>query len=542
MGKGFRFWTSFLVIFSLVSTLVYLAFQMTGREGTVSVQIGKIPASLDPSQACGPEERLINAALYESLLDYDPEGRVYEGVLAEKWEVAREGRLYTFFLRKDLRFHNGLPVTAGDVKFSWERLLEPGNSGNYGYLLQNVVGAGEKLKGSAREVKGLEVVDPFTFRVFLKEPDWTFPAVASSPALAVVNQKVIRQYGPAYGSSGSPVVGTGPFYLASWGPEKIVLRRNWRYFREKPRFKTVEFLVMEKPQEARRFFEDGKIDILAGVPPQFALNLKEKEKGKEGKPGVAVMEKPVLALYFLGFNLEQAPFGKNRELRQAIDRALDKERITGELLGAGGRALEGFLPPELFAGQGIEVSRKVNTGRQEALRLLARAGFPYGSRLPSLVFAYNDSPGHEFLARFLQDQLGQVGIDLEVKKIPWQKFQSELHAGAYPFFRLGWEADYPEAGNFLYYNFASGEIGRNNYTGYRNSTLDVLLEKARREKNPDHRARIYRDAEDIILSDVPVIPLFQRVVVFVYRENLEGLSVNLLGRIDFRHLRRTSRY
>ncbi|NPV28425.1 MAG: peptide ABC transporter substrate-binding protein [Firmicutes bacterium] len=537
MGKGMRFWASFVVVFCLTATLVCLLFKAVGREGKVFVQIARNPASLDPALMSRSEERLVGAALYEGLAQYNAAQRRYEGVLAEKWEVAQKGRIYTFFLRKGLRFHNGLPVTAGDVKFSWERLLESDNCTGYGYLLQNVIGAEEKLRGITRGVKGLEVLDTYTLRVFLKEPDWTFPAVVSSPALAVVSQKAVQKSGPAYGSPGSQVVGTGPFYLASWGPGRIELRRNRRYFGKKPKAAALQFLVMEKPHDVKRYFEAGRLDVLAGVPPQLALAL-EAEKVQKSKPGFAIVKKPVLALYFLGFNSEQDPFGKNRDLRLAIDRALDKNGITRELLGAGGRALKGFLPPELLFSE-RDASREGVAGKVEALRLLARAGFPCGSRLPPLVFAYNESPGHEFLARFLQEQLGQVGIDLQIRKIPWQKFQNDLRKGIYPFFRLGWEADYPEAGNILYYNFASTEIGRNNYTRYRNETLDALLREARGEQDPERRAGLYRKAEEIILAEAPVVPLFQRVAVFVYRRELQGFSVDPLGRIDFSRLWKT---
>lgn len=529
MSKGSRFWASLLVLFCIATSLVYAAVRLISRESTITVQIRKPPTFLDPARLSSYEEKLISGNLYETLVRYNPENQIAQGGLAEKWEANREGCVYTFFLQKGLKFHNGELVTAQDVKLSWERVLDPCLS-DYGYLLQNVVGAENKLKGMASNTKGLEVIDPYTFRVSLKEPDWTFPALVSSPALAVVNAKTVQKYGRAYGKPGSPIVGTGPFCLGRWGAREVSLRRNWHYYREKPRTRRVDFLVLEKSHKVRHLFETGKVDILAGVSAQFALAFKEKKVN----PEITVVEKPILTTYFLGFNLDQAPFGKSRALREAVNTTLDKKMLTEELLGEGGKILAGFLPPEVLPPKGGSLSmRKVITGRVEALRILAKAGYPYGSKLPPLTFVYNKSPGHESLARVLQEQLGQVGIDLCIKKIPWQKYQAELQEGVYPFFRLGWEADYPEPGNFLYSNFYSKERGRNNYTGYLNSTFDTLIRAARSEKDAARRTKIYQEAEALISADVPVIPLFQQVAIFILQKDIANFEVDLLGIIDF---------
>lgn len=527
-GAKVPFWLKCGALIAIVLLLVLLTIRVAGRDSGVNIQIASSPGFLDPARISTYEEKLVCGALYESLLEYDPAMGRCEGVLAGRWEEGAGGTVYTFFLRKEARFHNGKPVTAGDVKYSWERVMNPRLS-SYGYLLQNVRGADDVFNGKSRSAAGLMVVDEKTLRVVLKEADLTFPAVVSSPALGIVNREIVEKWGVRYGRRGTSVDGTGHFYLARWDAGRILLSRNRRHKTGSTRLNSLGFVATASPREAGDLFVSGGVDILAGVPSQFALALTGKDE-----VGGTLVKKPVLAMYFLGFNMEQKPFGANLNLRRGIDRALDKERITALLLGEGGRCLERFLPPELMGGGNFPV--QVHSGRQDALQLLTAAGHPYGSHLPPLTFAFNDSPGHELLGRFVQEELDKAGVEVNLKKRPWPEYQGELRKGEYPFFRLGWEADYPEPGNLLACNFASWERKHNNFTGYSNSRFDSLIKDARKERNIARRLEIYRQAEDIILTDLPVIPLFQKVAVFVVRKGITGFQVDLLGRVDFSRL------
>ncbi len=533
-GKELRYWVGLAAIIGIVLITFVLSVLKASGESSLSIQIARQPSCLDPARMYSYEEKLLDGALYDGLLKYNAEKRCFEGELAERWTADKSGRTYTFVLRKGIRFHDGSRVTARDVKYSWERVLNPKIS-SYGYLLQNVVGAQEKLGGSCREVKGIEAVDAETLRVTLKETDWTFPAVVSSPALAVVNQRVAEKMGLRYGHRGTRVVGTGPFRLAKWDKGTILMRRNRFFTRLRPSLSTLRFHVISDPRGTRRLFEAGKLDILAGVSSQFTLSDSEGSSG-----GYTVFRKPVLGIYFLGFNLRQGPFSDNVELRRGIDQAIDKQRIKEQLLGEGGKTLAGFLPPELLSpGQEAEV--KAQFSKEAALKSLDKAGFPYGLRLPPLIYAYNDSPGHEMAARLIQEQLGQVGIDVNLKKIPWHRYQTEIRAGNVHFFRLGWEADYPEAGNLLCNIFSGRQNVGNNYTGYSNAAFDQLLQQARSEPDPARRAEIYHRANQMIGADLPVIPLFQRVATFYLREKIKGFDVDLLGRVDFSRIRKAPR-
>lgn len=512
--------------------LVFISLWAAVKDVSITVQIAQFPYFLDPARISTYEEKLIGGALYETLLSYDPESGTAKGVLAEKCQVDDNGKVYTFTLRKDARFHNGEPVHAEDVKFSWERLLDSEIS-NYGYLLDNILGAESVLKGECSNADGIQVIDDLTLRVILEEPDYTFPALVSSPVLGVICQDFVRkQGGESYGKLGTEINGTGPFSLNSWHNNRIVLVKK-RNHRKTPHLNKLEFVATNNQQEIKHLFIDGKVDILAGVTPQFVNFYSQGD----GQSRANLIKKPVLSLYYLGFNLSQEPFGDQVELRRGINSMLDKENLAELLLGEGGNALYGFLPPELIVDDEADDDKvsEYSFDKNKALKLLASAGYPYGSKLSPLTLAYNESPGHERVVRLVQENLGKIGVRIIPKKWPWEEYQEELRSGQYPFFRLGWDADYPEPGNLLFCNFNS-KSQDNNFTGYNSQKLDSLLRKARAEQDFKERQEIYRQAEELIISDLPVIPLFQRVALFVLQKDIKGFQVDLLGMVDFTSL------
>jgi len=529
----FNHWKLVLAIAGCLALIALAIFRLASPRPALVVQIARPPALLDPVRISTYEEKLINSALYETLVTYDPDKHDPKGLLAEKWEISQGGSVYTFYLRKGLHFHDGTPVTAQAVKAGWERALDPAVS-NCGYLLENVVGSDEKVKGGAKEVSGLIALNQYTLKVTLKQPDWIFLAVASSPRLAIVSPQAIARYGPAYGKTASTVSGTGPFRLTAWDKEKLVLQRNRRYTGDRPQLKTLTFLAVNRPQEVTRLYEGGKLDLLAEAPAQTLSSL----EAKNGKKGFTVFKKPVLTLYFLGFNMAKPPFDKS-DLRRAFGLAIDRGAVTKQLLGDGGKALNSFLPPEL-SGQGQPASTSdVKQGPDQALQAMAAAGYPYGLGLPPLSLVYNDSPGHDYLAHLVQDQLDKVGINLQLKKVPWQNYEASIRSGSYQLFRLGWEADYPDPDNLLYFNFDSAEKLRDNLTGYNNAGFDALLQQARGEQDPNRRQEIYRQAEATLFADAPIIPLFQQVALFGLRPGITGFDTDLLGRVDFTHLKKS---
>jgi ABC-type transport system substrate-binding protein len=512
--------------------LALVIFRAMSPGPALAIQIASPPAALDPARASSYEERLIDSALYETLVAYDPEKQLCQGLLADKWGISQGGSVYTFYLRKGICFHDGTQVTAQDVKDSWERVLKPG-AGTCGYLLDNVVGSDAFANGSTKDVSGLVAVDQYTFRVVLKEPDWIFPAVASSPSLAIVSQRAVARYGPDYGKRVGTVAGTGPYRLVAWDTNKVVLQRNIKYAGSRPQLKTLTFLAVSRPQEITGLYEAGRLDVLAEAPDQVLSSLLAKEQ----QNGFSIYKKPLLNIYFLGFNLQQPPFNKS-DIRQALSLAVDRKAVASQLLGDGARALTGFIPPELASDEQAD-SSQVRQDSDQALQAMAGAGYPYGLGLPQLSFAYNDSPGHDYLAHLLQGQLDKVGVDIQLKRMPWQNYGAAIRSGSYSLFRLGWDADYPDPDNFLYFNFDSAEKAHGNLTGYDNPGFDTLLQQARGERDPGNRREIYQKAEQMMLADAPIIPLFQQVALFGLRKGINGFDANLLGQIDFARLKKS---
>jgi ABC-type transport system substrate-binding protein len=521
-----------LVIIGCLILLVWTIFHIKAPGPALNVQIARAPDLLDPARTSSYEDKLINGALYEPLVTYDPEQHLCKGLLAESWDASRNGSVWTFYMRPGLRFSDGVPVTARDVKDSWERALDP-RVGNCGYLLENVAGSDEWIAGGSKDVSGLVAVDQHTLQVVLKGPDWNFPIVVSSPSLAIVSRQAAARWGAAYGTTVDSVVGTGPFRLIAWSNGQVVLQRNAGYTGLRPQIKTLTFLTVNSPQETIGLYENGKLDLLTEASAQVISSL----TARDGQNGFAVLRKPVLNLYFLGFNLKQPPF-ENSALRRAISLAVDGSTMAGQLLGSGARVLNGVLPPELAVD--TQQYDPAKQGPGDALQALAGAGYPYGLGLPQLSYAYNDSTGNDGVAQLLQNQLDRIGVDLRCRKISWQSYEVAVRSGSYTLFRLGWDADYADPENLLYFNFDSAERARGNLTGYDSTRFDALLQQARDEQNPSRRQEIYQKAEQVLMADAPIIPLFQQVALFGVRKGVTGLNVDLLGRVDFDQLKKSA--
>ncbi len=494
--------------------LLLLVLFCASRGGRVAVQVARPPRSLDPARPGGFEERLVCGALYEPLVSYDPSTGRAAVVLAARWEVGGGGRIYTFYLREDARVHSGKRVTAADVKYSWERVLR----GDCSYLLQGVCGAGEARRGGG--ARGITALDSRTLRVCLERPDWTFLARASSPVLAVVSREAVERAGRKYGAPGTRVVGTGPFLLARWEGKVLHLRRFHRWHGTKPILSRLDFYCESDQQKVRALFAAGRLHVLAGVAHPAAYRKKK---------GVSVVRQPVPAVYFLCWNLEH-PGARASSLRAAVAAAVDREEITEKLLGEAGEPQEQLIPPELLP------PAQASAPGGSAIALLAAAGHPYGAGLPPLELASNAGRGHEALGRFLQEQLGRVGLDMRLRFSPWEASLAGHRKSAYGFFRLGWEADYPEPGSFLLPLFSAS--APHNYTGYQDPGFEACLTRAREERDFARRAEVYREAERFLLRTHAVIPLFRRVVFFVLCPGVRGFQVDALGMVDFARLSR----
>jgi peptide/nickel transport system substrate-binding protein/oligopeptide transport system substrate-binding protein len=237
-------------------------------------------------------------------------------------------------------------------------------------------------------------------------------------------------------------------------------------------------------------------------------------------------------VYWLGFNLNREPYSNNYLLRRALNYAIDREAIIKNIMG------EGYLPARSIIPAGIEGYNRDICGysydQAKAKKLLADAGYPGGQGLPTLTLTYNEGTGHQQMMAEVARQLGEIGVVVETQVKDWEDYKKQLNHRSMSFFRLGWEADYPDADNYLYSLFQSSQIGISNLTGYRNAQVDKILDASRAEyRSSKERIKLLQRAEQIILDDAPCIFLFQKKASILVGQGAHGLQIDPTGAIDW---------
>ena len=230
-------------------------------------------------------------------------------------------------------------------------------------------------------------------------------------------------------------------------------------------------------------------------------------------------------------NLNREPYDSNYLLRRALNYGINRESIIKDLIGPAYTPMRGVIPSGL---PGFNKNRVGYAYQPEkAGQLLAEAGFPQGEKLKPLTLSYNQDAGHQLIAGEISRQLSALGVTVNLQQYDWEYFKKELTRMGTSFFRLGWQADYPDTDNFLYSLFHSSRIGTSNFTGYNNPQVDKLLDASRAEFDDKDRLELLSKAEKIILDDAPCLWLFQKKAIKLLGKDVQGFNIDNMQRIDW---------
>lgn len=500
------------------------------------------PPNLDPVKIQDVTSDGIARKLFNGLIRFDHEMRPQPDLASglPAWDAATNS--YTFKLRAGVRFHNGREVTAADVKYSWERLLDPEISERT-QILEAVAGAREKIDRQAAETSGLEALDDYTFRVTLTAPAPTFLYEIGMINAAIVPREAVEAAARAGSSFGRRPVGTGPFKLVSWRENCwLVLARHDEYFKGRPKLERIVYEIIPDPQARLDHFTRGYFEV-CNIPFGRLKNL-------EAEHPEWISRNPTFRTNYLGIamhrpdatghNAPTRPLGVNLKLRQALNHAINREYLADTILEKRGRPAYSILPPGM-AGHDPGL-RAWSYDPARARALLAEAGYPGGAGLPVFTLLYRNDPDVKKVVLALHSDLAAVGIPAELQALDWGTFLDRVGRDPPDLFQNGWVADYNDPDNFLYYLFHSRQFGSaGNETRYANAEVDELLAQARATLDQETRLRLYRQAERLIVADCPWIILENRVNCILLqpyvrgvREQLTALDVGSgLNQVDF---------
>ena len=472
----------------------------SGAPGSAKfVQLFVDPPTFDPHLTTDATSALIIVEVFGGLVTIDPNLDIVPD-LAESWDISRDGRVYTFYLRPDAVFHDGKPVTAHDVIWSLERVTNPlTESPVVDQYLGDIVGVKEKLAGDAPAISGVRFIDEHTIEITIDEAKSYFLAKLTYPTGFVLDQENVEANPRNWFREPN---GTGPFRLTEYRVgETLKLGRNESYHLGPPKLEEVEFILSGGTQLL--MYENDEIHI-AGVSlaDLDRLNDPDNELYPELRTAPANF-----SVNYIGLNVNEPPLDDVR-VRQALNLAIDKKEIASIVLGDLVEPADGILPPN-FPGYDESV-RGYGFDPVRARQLLGES--KYGDDLENIPPITITTPG-SFGANVsldmevvLQMWERNLGITAEFQQTEFATFLKDLHKGRFQMFDIGWIADYPDPENFLDLLFHSEST--NNHTHYSNPEVDALLLKARVETDETARYALYNQAEQQILDDAPWVPLW----------------------------------
>ena len=481
-------------------------------------------ATLDPAFA--KDQSIIWGCrqLYNGLIQLDTALEV-QPCIAKRWDISADGLTYTFILRDDVRFHNGRTVTAADFEYSFNRIIDP-----------SVASPGAWIFGEMDHCKSL---DDTTFMVRLKSPFSPFLSMLGMVYCSVVPREVVEQYGKEFRSH---PCGTGPFKFQYWKEGvKLVLRKNPDYFERDesgtplPYLDAVAVTFIVDRHTVFLEFVKGNLDFMNSLDASYKDEiltldgqLKEKYAGR-----IDMVSTPYLNTEYLGFNMENSSSPlDDRRLRQAICCGFDRRKMMRYLrnnIGAPG--VGGFIPRGLpgYSDCGYEY----NPDRAKAL--LAEAGYPDGKGLPKLKLS--TTANYLDLCKYIQQQLGLLGVDIQVDVNPPAALREQMAQGKCEWFRGSWVADYPDAENYLSLFYGPNRTPAGpNYTRFSNPRVTKLYNQARSCTDPDERIRLYQTIDSLVMEEAPVMVLYYDQILHFTHKNVQGLRSNAMNNLDLRYV------
>jgi ABC-type transport system substrate-binding protein len=489
-------WTITLAVACLVAVLTGVAPSLA-QEKVLRVRIGADMTGLDPAKLFNIENQTISNHIYNGLVryEYEKSGGIVPD-LAEKWDLSADGKTYTFHLRKGVKWHKGYgELSADDVKFSYERVLDPTTASRY--------------KGEFKLVETIEAVDPHTVRIRLKSKYPGFlNKVAGYNQGFVVSRKAMEKLGDQYATN---PIGTGPFVFDSWSPKnQVILVANKEYLQGAPKLDRIVFRLIQEETTAEIALQRGEIDVF------YALQNAEVIGRLAKAPGISVHRRTANHTINMVLNATYEPLGKplvRRAIAHAVNLKAMREVFFNGLKGQ----------PNWILTSSFEEAAKDLTewpyDPEKAKTLLREAGYPNGFKLT--VTSLTLQP-YDKIAVLLADDLRKAGIDTSVQILERAAYLAARGAGTPHVVITGVtgpaDPDQP-LWNLLHSSSFPPGLNTARYKG-----IDELLEAAQLELDRGKRLALYRQIQQKLREDVPVVPLYNDVLFAASRAGVKNFA------------------
>ena len=499
------------------------------KSGTLLMGNSADPATLDPSLATGLSECKILCALFEGLASADAETLEPIPAAAESWTF--DGSAYTFKIRKGAKWSDGEKLKASDFVFAFRRTLNPAIGAEYANFLRPIKNAKSILEGKMPPEKlGAEAIGDDTLKIELEYPCPHFLNLLSHCAFFPQPEHVLRKFGAQNRREGSwvrpqNIVSNGAFVLKEWRiNDKVRVEKNPNYWDAKNvHLNAVEFYPISNINTEDRAFRAGQLHLTDSVS---AIRIPAIKKNMPQ----CLQTSDMLGVYYYCLNTSRPPLNDAR-VRKALAISISRRGIISNFLKGGQKPAMSFVPPS--AAKGYRCGEQLEEDAALARKLLAEAGYPGGKNFPKITITYNTSEQHRPIAEAIQQQWKKaLNIDVELYNLSWPAYLDARRQGDFYITRASWIADYASPENFLSIFRSSSPL---NHAAWKNKEFDALLNAA---KTNDASLAIsnFEKAEETLMREVPVIPIYFYNRAFLKDPRLRGWGLNPLDYHNYKNV------
>jgi oligopeptide transport system substrate-binding protein len=523
---------------SLVFFLILFLVSCSSSEENkvVNLNFHSEPSNLDPRNSYDSVTGTFAQMLFEGLVRVDSETHKAVMATARKYEVSEDGKTYTFSLRKSY-WTNGDIVSAKDFEYAWKKMLNPSFQSQLSYQLFPINGARGAKEGklSLNDV-GVKALDEYTLKVDLEYPLPYFIELLSSPAFFPVNRNV-EQKNPRWASSyNRDFISNGPFALKAWKPgESIDVIKNPKYWDSRSVFlKGIKIGLIKDEKKELALYEDDKLDWLGAPVSSLPTDYFEKLKDRKD-----FQSYPISAAYWYMFNTQRPPFN-NLKIRKALSYGLNRGKLLESLKHSKHLPATGIVPPtekhpfkkSFFVDGNTALAKKLFEEGMKEEKWTENS-------FPEIFITINASADHEELARLVRDQWENLfNISVSIESLEWKTYLEKLSKGDYQVGRFGWIASFDDAMNFL--ELFKYKTSINNHTFWEDRSFVELLNQASFETNWTHREKVLMKAEESLVKQMPLVPLYYYTNAYLKKEKLQDVYVSSVGFLDFKRAKKNS--
>lgn len=455
--------------------------------------IGSDITTTDPHKVEDMKGFVMSLNCFEGLFRVNSKSGSAEYGQAEDYKISDNGLVYTFNLKKNLAFSDGTPITAQTFVDSWQRAANPETGAHMAFLLIHLIKNGDDiLKGKIPPSElAIKALGKYVLEVRLAFPAPYFKEILALPIAVALPMHLIQSKGNNWNKD-YPIVSNGSFVYREWKPNnRITLYKNPFYHEAKNvKIEKVITYTTDDTKTAYNMYLNEQIDFL----PELTNDLVAQ----------ADLRKDFYRTYFANgnyyfINTKNKPLDDIR-VRKALSLSINRKTLTEKVLRSGQKPLYSYIdkmpnyPSKIYIEENIA----------EAKRLLTEAGYPNGKNFPEITLTYTTNDTFKRIAEFIQQEWRQkLGINIKLRNLEWKNYITNLYSYDYDLIQFRWVPDYPDPLGYLYF-FDS----RTAYTNYNNELFNQILDESNQSLNTTKRMQGLAHAEEILMKDLPLIPLF----------------------------------